>query len=78
MSKNKTCLDCGKKFHGCGVCCDYSWEFKYCSKECVMKSTEYKRCEIILRKLTNEDIKLIDEHGELFVLAVIEWIMEHE
>ena len=75
MGKNRICPVCGKKFHACSSCSlTYYWEYEYCSKDCAMASTEYKQCERILDELSGGDVKLIDEHGDLFDLAVIEQI----
>ena len=64
-NRNKTCPECGKKFHACPSCgLIHDYEYNYCSLECYKKSLtydEYKRKIISLMLSAKTNIMKLDE-----------------
>lgn len=62
---NKTCPECGKKFHACCSCyLDYDYEYEYCSLGCYKKSLKYdekKKHIIQLMRDSFTDIYKLDD-----------------
>lgn len=65
-SKNRTCPECGKKFHACSSCLlTYDYEYHYCSLECYKKSLTYDEKKRKLIRLIGDALRNIFNLEEL-------------
>ena len=73
------CKTCNKHFHACSGCClDYSWEYDYCCEACFNKSSNIAKLKEVFKKLTVDELTLLDNSGEEEMNYVIRKLLEEK
>lgn len=75
MVKNRTCQNCGNKFHACSSCGLLNeWEHRFCSCGCWIKSGEKQ----MITKIFNELISELSLQNKKNLLILLKYIDNHK